>query len=205
MWITGIDPKAWVCMHRLHHRYSDGPGDPHSPAQVGIVGVFWKQLQSYELVLTHLICQNPRYEQVVKDLPFAISWPNRKQVWWLPYVLHAALSVAVGVLFGTWLLALAYGLGIMSHPIQGWLVNAFGHAVGYRNFELADQSRNNTVVAWLVFGEGYQNNHHQDATSAKFSYRWWEVDLGYALVRICALLGLLTVTKSAVSDGIGAD
>src|SRR5581483_4658789 len=22
-WVTGLDPKAWACMHRLHHLHSD--------------------------------------------------------------------------------------------------------------------------------------------------------------------------------------
>ena len=37
-WITGMDPKAWVCMHRLHHVHSDTEKDPHSPVFVGIPG-----------------------------------------------------------------------------------------------------------------------------------------------------------------------
>ena len=37
VWITGIDPKGWVCMHRLHHAHSDGPLDPHIPVQVGVI------------------------------------------------------------------------------------------------------------------------------------------------------------------------
>ena len=39
-WVTGLDPKAWACMHRLHHLHSDNAGDPHSPHQVGVLGVF---------------------------------------------------------------------------------------------------------------------------------------------------------------------
>ncbi len=42
---------------------------------------------------------------------------------------------------------------MMSHPVQGWMVNALGHAVGGRNFDTPDDSRNNTVVSWLVSGE----------------------------------------------------
>jgi hypothetical protein len=30
-WLTGLDPKAWVVMHRMHHEHSDTPKDPHSP------------------------------------------------------------------------------------------------------------------------------------------------------------------------------
>jgi stearoyl-CoA desaturase (delta-9 desaturase) len=32
LWLTtGMVTKQWVAIHRKHHRYSDEPGDPHSP------------------------------------------------------------------------------------------------------------------------------------------------------------------------------
>jgi stearoyl-CoA desaturase (delta-9 desaturase) len=43
-WLTGVDPKAWSCMHRMHHLHSDTPLDPHSPAHQGLVGVALGQL-----------------------------------------------------------------------------------------------------------------------------------------------------------------
>ena len=46
------------------------------------------------------------------------------------------------------------------------MVNAFGHAVGGRNFDTENQSRNNLAVAWLIMGEGLQNNHHRFPRSA---------------------------------------
>ena len=23
VWVTGVDPKSWCCMHRLHHKHAD--------------------------------------------------------------------------------------------------------------------------------------------------------------------------------------
>jgi len=32
LWLaTGIVPREWIAVHRKHHRFSDHPGDPHSP------------------------------------------------------------------------------------------------------------------------------------------------------------------------------
>ena len=53
-----------------------------------------------------------------------------------------------------------YFFGIMSHPLQGWMVNALAHKYGGRNFNSSDDSRNNHFVALVAFGEGFQNNHH---------------------------------------------
>ncbi len=194
-WITGLDPKGWVCMHRLHHAHSDTEADPHSPKHAGIFGVLLTQLRSYTRVLVGLARKEAAYTSLVKDLDFPINRLNRKRLWYAPYLAHLVISIGFGVA-GFWLLGAAYYFGMMSHPVQGWLVNSFGHAVGSRNFATPDDSRNNHVVAWLIGGEGYQNNHHRYPSSAKFSYRWWEVDPGYALCRILEGMNLLTIVRS---------
>ena len=194
-WITGIDPLAWACMHRLHHAYADTDKDPHSPHNSGILPLALTQLYVYKRVLRGLIRREQAYTLRVLDLDFPVSWLNRRGLWMLPYILHAALAVIVAVLVGFWAVGLCYFIGITSHPVQGWLVNAFGHAWGYRNFATKDRSVNNTLIAWLVFGEGYQNNHHQRPRSAKFSVKWWEVDPGYGLCLLLEVLGLIRIKR----------
>ncbi|MDP3937303.1 MAG: acyl-CoA desaturase [Deltaproteobacteria bacterium] len=197
-WITGIDPKAWACMHRLHHRYPDQSRDPHSPANVGVAGVFLAQLRAYERILAGLIGGKRSYSAVVKDLDFPISWANRRQLWYLPYVVQIGVALALGFAFDVWLLAACFYAGLLAHPVQGWLVNSFGHASGYRTFDTPDDSRNNLPIALLVSGEGLQNNHHHDPDSARFSYRNWEPDPGYAVCRGLSRLGILSINKHAV-------
>jgi fatty-acid desaturase len=194
-WLTGLDPKGWVCMHRLHHAHSDTDLDPHSPRRWGFFGVMLGQLKSYKKILVGLAKKQEPYTSMVADLDFGISWLNRKRVWYLPYVVHFAIAAALGAC-GFALLGAAYFLGMMSHPIEGFLVNSFGHAVGGRNFDTPDDSRNNHVVAWLIFGEGYQNNHHRYPSSAKFSYRWWEIDPGYGLCLALELFGVVKIARN---------
>lgn len=88
----------------------------------------------------------------------------------------------------------------MSHPIQGWMVNALGHSFGYRNYPTPDRSKNNLLVAWLVMGEGYQNNHHHQPSSAKFSVKWWEFDLGYYFCILAERFGVLERSVPAVKS-----
>jgi stearoyl-CoA desaturase (delta-9 desaturase) len=52
------------------------------------------------------------------------------------------------------------------------------------------------VAAWIG-GEELHNNHHAYPTSAKFSIRWYEFDLGWMYIRILEALGLATVRKTA--------
>jgi stearoyl-CoA desaturase (delta-9 desaturase) len=196
-WVTGIDPKAWACMHRQHHRFSDTELDPHSPWNDGVFGLILKQLKSYQRTLIRLDRNHEAYVSVVSDLDFPIHWVNRKRVWWLPYLAQGLVAVLLAVFFHTWIIAAAYFLGMMSHPVQGWLVNSFAHKYGYQNFDNGDQSRNNTWVAWLVMGEGYQNNHHARPSSARFSVRWFEWDGGYLMCQIAAKLGWVEIAKTA--------
>jgi stearoyl-CoA desaturase (delta-9 desaturase) len=196
-WVTGIDLKAWACMHRMHHTYSDTMKDPHSPKRWGIFGTALGQLLSYNQTLRGLLKNKPDYVAVVKDLDFPVSELNRKGLWLAPYLTHALIWLVCGLIFNAWLLGAAYFFGMMSHPVQGWLVNSFGHAVGYRNFDCDDDSRNNTLVAWTCFGEGYQNNHHRFPRSAKFSMKWFEFDLGFLVTRILAAVGAVEILNVA--------
>ncbi len=192
-WVTGLDPKSWACMHRMHHRHSDTELDPHSPTNSSVIGVMLAQLRSYERVLIGVQLGREPYSSVVKDLDFPVNWLNRNRLWLLPYLVHAIIAFGIGFIFQSWLLGAAYWFGMMSHPVQGWMVNALAHKYGYRNFDNGDQSTNNTLVAWLVFGEGYQNNHHRFPESAKFSVKRFEFDGGYVLCRIARRLKILDI------------
>ncbi len=196
-WLTGIDPKGWVVMHRMHHEHSDGPNDPHSPLNVGFFGIGLAQLRGYKQAIIGLLKQKPKYLKYAKDLDFDLSPLNRTQRWYLPYLMHVAIGLLLAVSVG-WLLGLAYFAGMMSHPVQGGIVNFFGHAIGGRNFELDDNSRNNHFAAWLIMGEGFQNNHHRYPASASFSYRRSEVDLGFVVCRALDAMGLVKIKREAL-------
>ena len=203
IWLTGLDPKGWVCMHRRHHAFSDTAQDPHSPVRFGLFGLLLGQLRSYEATLVGLARGRAEYTSHVEDLEFEISTLNRRGLWYLPYLAHLAIAAAIALPTGYWLLGAAYFGGIMSHPIEGWIVNALGHAVGGRNFETPDNSRNNLVAALLILGEGLQNNHHRYPASARFSYRWSEVDPGYAICRVLEAAGVLAIHRATLIPAPG--
>jgi stearoyl-CoA desaturase (delta-9 desaturase) len=183
-WVTGIDPKAWACMHRLHHIHSDTELDPHSPIHQGVFGVALGQLKSYRRTLKKLVIADPETCKVVEDIPFDVNFLNRRKLWYLPYFLHIGLAIAVGFATHHPAIGVAYFFGIMSHPIQGWLVNSLAHRFGYRNHNTPDHSRNNRFIAWVVFGEGLQNNHHSSPASANFAQTRFEIDPGFWLCKM---------------------
>jgi stearoyl-CoA desaturase (delta-9 desaturase) len=197
IWMTGIDPKAWACMHRRHHQFSDTQLDPHSPVHQGVIGVALGQLRSYENVLRGLIRRRPEMMKAVSDIQFPVNFLNRKGLWFLPYVLHTLIGVGIGLLTQSYWVGILYYIGIMSHPVQGWMVNALAHRFGYRNFNLQDNSKNNTLVSWLVFGEGLQNNHHARPKSANFAKAAGEIDLGFVMCKIAGVLRLIRLRPCA--------
>lgn len=202
IWVTGVDPTAWVVMHRLHHTHSDTPDDPHTPSgkRKGVIGfatMFARQLFGYNRALVGIRAGAEPYASLGKDLK--LSWCMR--TWgcgWLPLLLHGGIALGVVALGGGWPLAVAIFAGIMSHVVQGAIINYFGHAYGGRNFDSDDDSRNNQIAAWLVLGEGLQNNHHRYARSARFSYRPTEVDMGFAACLVLEKLGVLDIDRAAL-------
>jgi len=194
-WVVGLDALAWTCMHRLHHQHADTKEDPHSPHFMGIFGLLFGQLISYKKIIIALLKKKAVYLKTVDDIDAQVHWLYRNGLWWLPYIAQLIVALIVGVLFQSSWVGVAYFLGIMSHPIQGWLVNALAHSKGYRNFDTADKSVNNLLLGYLVFGEGYQNNHHQYPDSAKFGIRWFEFDCGYWLCLFGESLGVFKVNK----------
>ena len=75
------------------------------------------------------------------------------------------------------------------------VINGIGHHWGYRNFECPDAATNIIPWGFWIGGEELHNNHHTFASSAKFSIKWWEFDLGWMYIRCLSFLGLAKVKK----------
>jgi len=75
------------------------------------------------------------------------------------------------------------------------VINGIGHHSGYRNFECPDAARN--IVPWgvLLGGEELHNNHHAFPSSAKFSVRTWEFDIGWLWIKLFSAVGLAKVVR----------
>jgi stearoyl-CoA desaturase (delta-9 desaturase) len=78
------------------------------------------------------------------------------------------------------------------------VVNGIGHWWGYRNFETPDKSANVMPLAIWVGGEELHNNHHAFPSSAKFSVRRFEFDLGWLVIQMLAAVGLARVRRVAL-------
>ncbi|MGH8821207.1 MAG: DesA/ISL3 alpha bundle tail domain-containing protein, partial [Rhodoferax sp.] len=76
------------------------------------------------------------------------------------------------------------------------VVNGVGHFWGYRNFEAPDASTNVSPWGLIIGGEELHNNHHTYPTSAKFSVKPYEFDIGWGYIRLLEKAGLARVKKT---------
>lgn len=83
------------------------------------------------------------------------------------------------------------------------IINGLGHFWGYRNFDCEDASTNVSPWGIIIGGEELHNNHHTYATSAKFSVKWYEFDIGWGYIRALEIVGLAKVKKVAPKARFG--
>jgi stearoyl-CoA desaturase (Delta-9 desaturase) len=192
LWLTtGIVTREWVAIHRKHHARVETPEDPHSPQQYGI----WKVL----LEGAELYRAEARNSETLQK--YGHETPND----WMERKVYSAFSYS-GIVLMLVVNVLLFGfVGITIWAVQmAWspifaagIINGAGHWWGYRNFEPADASTNILPIGVLIGGEELHNNHHAFASSARFSSKWYEFDLGWAYICLLQAFRLARVRKVA--------
>jgi len=190
-------PIFWVATHRLHHQYSDLPGDPHSPND----GAFWSHVGWILFGETNHNNTKlmSKYAPDLARHPFYV-WLNDYH--WIPgTVLGLALLAIGGLPMMLWGICLRVVVGLHAT----WLVNSATHMWGGRRFATRDGSRNNWWVAAISFGEGWHNNHHAHPTSARHGLAWYEFDPSWLLVKALRFVGVAKAVHVASVDSATAD
>jgi stearoyl-CoA desaturase (delta-9 desaturase) len=198
LWLTtGIVTREWTAIHRKHHAKCETDEDPHSPQTRGLGTVFWQGSELYRAEAKNLATLE-KYGRGTPD-----DWVERSV-----YTRHSwhgvGLMLAIDLaLFGP-IGATIWAVQMIWIPVNAaGIINGVGHYWGYRNFASADASTN--IVPWglLIGGEELHNNHHAYGSSAKFSSRWFELDLGWGYIRALETLRLAKVRKVAPRLHVG--
>jgi stearoyl-CoA desaturase (delta-9 desaturase) len=180
-------PIFWVGTHRVHHQYSDKPGDPHSPRDGG----WWAHM-------LWIIFGEGNHSNTQLMMKYAPDlgrdafhrWLNTYH--WIPLTTLGLVLLAVGgIPMVLWAIFLRVTLGL--HIT--WLVNSATHMWGTKRFPTRDDSRNNWWVALLTFGEGWHNNHHAHPTSARHGLAWYELDISWLQIALLKKLGIAKSVK----------
>lgn len=200
----------WAANHRVHHRFTDAPGDPHSPhfrgAQpLGRLSGFWHAHMGW--LYRHEVPDAVTYARDLLRSPLIRRLDQMYLVW-------VALGLAFPALLGGLITGTAVG------AIKGLLwggfvrifvvyqvalaVGSFCHTSGRRPFAIRGRSANLGLLAIQSFGEAWHQNHHAFPASATFSFEWWQVDLGAVVIRALEALGWVWNVKKPSPEQVAA-
>lgn len=192
LWVSsGIVTREWVAVHRKHHAKCETADDPHSPVIFGLRRVLLEGAELYQVQARNA----ETCEKYGRGTPN--DWIERKV-----YGRYRNFGILVMVVTDLLLFGvpgiIIIAVQMAANPVfAAGVINGLGHHTGYRNFECPDASTN--IVPWglLIGGEELHNNHHAFPSSAKFSWRAWEFDIGWLWIRIFSFLGLARVLRVA--------
>ena len=170
----------WAAHHRQHHRYSDQPGDVHSPKLDG----FWYAHMGWMLV----------EETDTTDIERVKDFAKFPEILWLEkYAIVPPLLLAIALYATCGLTGLGWGFGVSTVALWHgtFCVNSLAHVMGRRVYETTDTSRNSALISTFTMGEGWHNNHHHYQSCARQGFKWWEIDMSYYIIRALGLVGLV--------------
>jgi stearoyl-CoA desaturase (Delta-9 desaturase) len=191
LWLgTGQVTKEWVAIHRKHHAKCETKDDPHSPHAHGIKTVFWTGAELYrqEAKNTETLAKyghGTPDDWVERHVYDRLRWQGVALMMIIDLALFGAAGLTVWAVQMAWIPVTAAGV-----------INGIGHYWGYRNFEAPDASTNITPWGILIGGEELHNNHHTYPTSAKFSVKPYEFDMGWVYISLMQKVGLAKVKKT---------
>jgi len=182
----------WAANHRVHHKHSDTPEDPHSANLYGFwyAHIGWIMGPEYK----------PTRYELIKDM-------KHKELYWLnkyhfvpPVILAIAVYFVGNKVNGTGFFD--WGAGVSTLLIGFFLstiilfhgtftINSLMHKIGKQRYKTGDQSRNSLVLALVTLGEGWHNNHHYYQSAARQGFYWWEIDITYYIIRTLGALGIV--------------
>jgi len=192
LWLTtAMVTRQWVAVHRKHHAKTETGEDPHSPQ---VLGIWQVMLQGAEL-----------YARAARDPEISHEYGHGTPNDFIERHVYSRYSNLGIIILLIAFVALFGSMGLTYWAIQMiWIpifaagfINGVGHYWGYRNFETDDSATNLMNVAFVVGGEELHNNHHAYPSSAKFSIRPWEFDLGWGYIWLLKSVGLASVRKVA--------
>jgi stearoyl-CoA desaturase (Delta-9 desaturase) len=84
---------------------------------------------------------------------------------------------------------------IFAYQHATFSVNSICHMFGRQDYRSRDEARNNWLVAVLVFGEGWHNNHHAFPASARHGLNRFQIDVSWWVIRSLEKLRLVWDVK----------
>jgi len=174
------EPMSWVANHRHHHAKADTEEDVSSPRHGGFWWAHIRWVYQWSGSEVRRWCPDldkPRYR----------FW-RHAQIPIIALSIFGWLALGWEAFFWIGAIRLVYALHFQM------FVNSLLHMTPGLP-EGVDSSRN---IWWLgplqfgAWGENWHRNHHADANAARFGRRWWQIDLGWLVIRALVAMRLAT-------------
>jgi len=185
----------WASHHRVHHRTSDTPKDPHSMKLYGFwySHIGWIAGPDYKVTDYKVISDYAKYPELV--------WLNKYHL--IPPFILAMLVMALGGIVNGGSITMMFSNAGLSTLIIGFFlstvilfhgtfsINSIMHKFGNQRYESHDESKNNLFLALITLGEGWHNNHHYYEVAARQGFFWWEIDITFYILKMLSWFGIV--------------
>ncbi|MCL9774757.1 acyl-CoA desaturase [Vibrio methylphosphonaticus] len=182
----------WSSDHRIHHKHVDNNDkDPYS-AKRGFwyshIGWMLREYQASRYT-DYNNCRDIQKDPVV-------MWQHKHYVP-LALFMNVGFPVGLGLFYGD-LLGFMLVVGalrlVLSHHTT-FFINSLAHVWGSQPYTTKNTARDNGILAFLTFGEGYHNFHHIFEHDYRNGIRWWQFDPTKWLIKSCSWFGLTSDLK----------
>lgn len=193
----------WGAHHRVHHRTSDTPQDPHSMKHYGFwySHIGWIVGEDYKETHFKLIQDFAKYPELL--------WLNKHHIV-PPVIMAISVYLLGGYVNGGGIEAMVSTHGLSTLLIGFFFssvflyhgtfsINSIMHKFGKPRYKTGDESKNNLILALITLGEGWHNNHHYYMVSTRQGFYWWEIDITYYILKMLSWIGIVWDIKEVPS------
>lgn len=186
----------WGTDHRRHHREVDTDLDPYNInrgfffAHIG--WLFMKDDTRYAGIYEPDLLRDP-----------AVKWQNdyyAPVAFAMGFGLPTLIGWAMGSAFGGFLWGGLLRTVFTQHCT--FFINSLCHMFGRRPYSDKVSARDNFILAFFTYGEGYHNFHHRFAADYRNGIRWYHWDPTKWWISLLSFLGLASRLKRVPSTEI---
>jgi stearoyl-CoA desaturase (delta-9 desaturase) len=182
----------WSLDHRDHHNYvDDEEKDPYAITR----GFFWAHFGWLLFKPVKGTRDKAKAGDLMRD-PLVV-WQDK---YWLivgifaGYILPGLIALSWGDFFGGVFLA-GFLRAVINHH-STFLINSLSHCVGQQTYSDTHSARDNLFTAFLTFGEGYHNYHHEFSSDYRNGPRYYDWDPTKWVIKGLSLVGLTSNLKT---------
>lgn len=189
----------WSSDHRIHHGQVDDPAkDPYAATNGFWYSHIGWMLRNY---------QGDQYGNYnnARDLQKnkIVMWQHR-YYFPLAFFVNVSIPLLLGIIFGDVLgmLLLSGLLRLVLSQHFTFFINSVAHIWGTRPYTESNTARDNGILAFFTYGEGYHNYHHIFASDYRNGIKWYQYDPTKWMIKSLSYFGLTKKLKTISIDRI---